>query len=294
MSLLTIFTPTFNRGYKLKDVYDSLLIQTNQDFEWLVIDDGSNDDTACLVKKFIDEKKIKITYKYQENMGKHVAHNTAIDICTTEMFFCLDSDDILAKNCVEWVHNIFEKIDIKDYSGIVGLKGDLTGNVIGNFFDLDSNESNLYDLYNVHGKKGDTSLIFRTEVLKKHKFPHFPKEKFCPEGTIYNSIDLEYKLIVLNKILCLVEYLDDGLTRNGEKIALSSPRGYAEYKKMELKLSKTNKTKFKNKAGYFMYLGLAKNYNEILKDFNKVQIIIFAPIAIMIYLRLKYRSYRKD
>ena len=98
---LTIFTPTYNRAYTLKKLYASLIEQINQNFEWLIVDDGSTDNTEEVVKQWVDEKKITIRYFKQRNGGKQRAHNKGVEICNTELFICVDSDDYIVKDSVD-------------------------------------------------------------------------------------------------------------------------------------------------------------------------------------------------
>ena len=99
--LITIFTPTYNRAYTLPKLYESLKIQTNQNFDWVIVDDGSTDDTEVLIKSFIDEGIIKITYIKQKNQGKHIAINTGVTLAKGDFFIVIDSDDYLLENCIE-------------------------------------------------------------------------------------------------------------------------------------------------------------------------------------------------
>lgn len=120
---LTVFTPTYNRAYIIKNVYDSLVLQTEKNFEWLVIDDGSSDNTEELIKSLIEEKKIHIRYEKKENGGQHTALNRAIEEARGKMLMIVDSDDYLKPNAVErvlyWENTINDK---GKYAGVSGLK----------------------------------------------------------------------------------------------------------------------------------------------------------------------------
>lgn len=224
---LTIFTPTYNRAHCLDRLYKSLISQTNKSFKWIIVDDGSTDKTENLVNGYIQEKKLEIEYYKQLNMGKHVAHNKGVEMCNTELFFCVDSDDLLTNDAVESILDKWDSIDkSKSYVGIVALKGDQNGFVDKkNQMPKNLNESTLSDLYNIHGKKGETALIFKTSYLKKRMFPVFGKEKFLSEEVLYNELDMIAPLIILNKVIYLMEYLDDGITKNYIKFWKSSPEG---------------------------------------------------------------------
>ena len=128
---LTIFTPTFNRAYTLHKCYESLTRQTSNDFEWLIIDDGSTDNTKELVESWINENKVRIHYFYQENQGMHGAHNTAYEQIDTELNVCIDSDDYMPDDAVEKIVSFWKKFGSNKYAGLVGLDATQDGKIIG-------------------------------------------------------------------------------------------------------------------------------------------------------------------
>lgn len=223
---LTIFTPTYNREKYLTRLYKSLVNQSNNNFEWVIVDDGSTDSTTELVEKFIKEKILSIRYFKQENLGKHVAHNKGVELCKTELFFCVDSDDYLTSNCVEVCLKAWnEEENLNSITGIVALRGYSNGEVMGNFMPQKIKKSTLSDLYNIYEKKGETALILKTEHLKNNLFPIFKEEKFLSEEILYNKLDSIAPLKVINKIIYIMEYLDGGLTKNYIKMWKQSPQG---------------------------------------------------------------------
>lgn len=223
---LTIFTPTYNRANYLEKLYCSLLKQSSNEFKWIIVDDGSIDNTEEIVRKFIDEKRLCIEYYKQKNSGKHIAHNKGVELCDTELFFCVDSDDYLTEDSVEVILNIWNsRKQNKNITGIVALKGYRNNKVMKNYMPRDIQYSTLSDLYNIHGKKGETALIFKTEYLKSNMFPKFENEKFLSEEVVYNEIDKIGKLSVSNNIIYIMEYLEDGITNNYIKAWKSSPKG---------------------------------------------------------------------
>ena len=176
---LTIFTPTYNREKYLKRLYTSLINQSNRNFKWIIVDDGSKDNTEYIVNEFINEKKLDIIYKKQSNSGKHIAHNKGVELTETELFFCVDSDDYLPENSVELILNTWNSRDPKKKCiGIVALRGYFDGNIMENAMPQGIKYSTLSDLYNIYGKKGETALIYKTEYLKINLFPKFENEKF--------------------------------------------------------------------------------------------------------------------
>lgn len=218
---LTIFTPTYNRAYLLGNLYNSLKEQTCKDFVWIIIDDGSTDNTKDLADMFMREGALSVKYFYQENSGKYVAHNAGVKMCETELFVCVDSDDELYPHAVEKTLGFWEKVkDDKNISGIVSPQN--TGGFFG--FVNPPPKSRLMDLYNNKQLFGDTMLVFRADVLKKNLFPEIKGEKFMTECVIYHQIDQKYVLAVQDEILCKGEYRQDGLTANMRKIHWNNPK----------------------------------------------------------------------
>lgn len=291
---VTIFTPTYNRERYLNRLYESLLEQTNKSFRWVIVDDGSVDKTKDLVNSFISEKNIDITYFRQENAGKHMAHNRGVEISTSELFFCVDSDDYLPEHCIDTILNQWKKRDkSKNIVGLVALRGYNDGQIMENEMPKDIDYSTLSDLYNIHGKKGETALVFKTEILKENLFPKFGNEKFLSEEVIYNEIDNIGKLMVLNKVIYIMEYLEDGLTSNYIKMWKSSPKGV-----IHLLNSRYNKARsIKGMKKYYRMLkslvvlnGFCINMRiPLLKNSpNKIlSIILFIPSMLVSKLKFK-------
>lgn len=135
--ILTIFTPAYNRAYILEKAYRSLQCQSDKRFEWIIVDDGSNDNTKNLVQKWQDENNtFKIEYYFQENSGKHIAINNGIEFAKGRLFLILDSDDYLRNDAVEIIIKYADTINIKmHYGGIVGNRAYFDGEIIGSTFD---------------------------------------------------------------------------------------------------------------------------------------------------------------
>ena len=207
-AFLTVFTPAYNRAGTIKRTYQSLLNQDNKDFIWLVIDDGSVDNTGELVKGWMKEDNgFEIQYIYKQNGGMHTAHNTAYKNIHTELNVCIDSDDALAPGAVSSIYYKWQEVKDKGYAGIIGLDADMnTGKVIGTSFPEGMKETTLTGFY-AAGGKGDKKLVYRTDVINKYPaYPVFEGEKYVALAYKYRLIDQDYKLAVLNKVLCNVEF----------------------------------------------------------------------------------------
>lgn len=257
MKTITVFTPTFNRAKLLSKLYNSLLNQTFKDFEWLIVDDGSTDNTKDVVEEFISENKIYIKYLYKENGGKHRAINKGIDNAEGKLFFIVDSDDYLTYDALETINKYEKKINSNDIAGVCGLRGKNEEILIGTTF-----VGSELDIYNYDRKKykisGDKAEAYYTQVLKKYKFPEYDGEKFINESLVWNKIAIDgYKLKYFNKIIYLCDYLDDGLTKNMDKILENNPIGFREYIDQLLII---------NKKDLFEKIKLVSFYQKILKN----------------------------
>jgi len=234
MEKITIFTPTYNRAYVLPNLYKSLLRQTNKCFIWIIVDDGSTDQTKQLVQQWITERYIKIEYFNQNNQGKSMAHNKGVSLTKTELFTCVDSDDYLSADAIENILALWEKSGGGDRVGILAYKGYANGKSITEIRDKRCTYTTLRNAYSKYGLMGDTMLIFKTKVIKKFKFPYFSGEKFVPEAYLYDQIDQAGELIILRKTLYYCQYLEDGYTNNMAKLLVNNPQGYIVYIKQRL------------------------------------------------------------
>lgn len=287
--MLTIFTPTYNRAYILHKLYDSLLKQTNNNFEWIIVDDGSTDNTQKIIKEWITEGKINIRYFYQENQGKSIAHNLGVDMAYGDLFICVDSDDYLTEDAVDIVLRYKEKINIeKTCVGIVGNRITINEKIIGSNMPKNIEFSTLYDLYNKYKHKGDTVLVYKTSEIRKYKFPKIDGEKFVPETYIYDKIDQDGKLLIIQEKIYICEYLEDGYTKNAKNLMKKNPRGYILYAKQRIRLAKGIKEKLRASAQYVLGNKLLGNKKYIKESPSKILTIISIPLANIFY----YKNYK--
>lgn len=222
--MITVFTPTYNRASLLSRLYDTLILQTYKNFEWIIVDDGSKDNTKEVVNSFVAERKIEIHFVQQENGGKHRAINTGVSLAKGELFFILDSDDVLPNNALELVAENYKSIkDNASFAGVSGIDGYFDGQSIGTGLPSELLNCNSVDIRYKYHVKGDMKEIFRTSVMKEFPFPDIEGEKFCPEVLVWNRIARKYKLRYFNKIIYKVEYQPEGLTSNIVKARVNSP-----------------------------------------------------------------------
>lgn len=284
MKAITVFTPTYNRAYILKKLYDSLVSQTEKNFEWLIVDDGSTDNTRELIEKWINEKKIDIRYFYQENQGKPIAFNSGVRNSNCKYFFCVDSDDYLTENAIQIISEGIKEIRNDKISGIIALRGIDYNQTIGTRMPKNIKYSSLKNLYEKYKFKGDTALVYKTEILRQYPFKLQNQEKFIGECFVYDQIDEKYEMLLMDKIIYICEYLDDGYTKNTIKILKKSPYSYMVMKLQSSKVSKKILYKIKHMAGYIAMGIYVKDKELIKKSNNPILAIISAPLGLLIYI----------
>ncbi|MCI5931262.1 MAG: glycosyltransferase family 2 protein [Prevotella sp.] len=224
---MTILTPTYNRASLLPRLFDSLLRQTNKDFEWIVVDDGSTDDTREVVAN-LKEKcggAFPMGYVYKANGGKHMAINIGAERARGELLFIADSDDLLTDDALETVANSWHDIsDDKSFAGIAGLDITMdTREVIGSGLPQEHIDCNAIDIRYRHHVTGDMKEVFRTEVLREFPFPEFAGERFCPEQLVWFRMARRYRLRYINKPIYIADYQPDGITAGITRARMRNP-----------------------------------------------------------------------
>ncbi len=229
MAELTVFTPTYNRKSLLKRVYESLLRQTDREFIWLIVDDGSDDGTEEAVKSWIREGNLTIRYYYQKNGGKMRAHNRGVKECDTPLFVCLDSDDYFTKNAVNDILETWAKArDVRRCAGIIAHKGSDEEHTLYDARFPDHADTTLKSLYE-RGFDGETTLVIRTELLKQNLFPEIPGETYVPEDYVYDRIDRRHQYVILPKILTVCELVQSGYSDRVDLLRQENPTGWLLY-----------------------------------------------------------------
>lgn len=285
---LTIFTPTYNRAQLLHSLYESLCIQRYKNFEWIIIDDGSCDNTKDVVNTFISEGKLDLKYIYQENQGKHRAINKALELAKGKLFFIVDSDDTLTPDALEWVWAEYSKIkEYKDFAGISGLCIDQNGEKIGGGKDFGQIDTDNITFRFKMQIPGDMSEVYRTDVLREFPFPDIEGEKFCPEALIWNRIATHYKMRYIYKGIKVVKYWPDGLSANitnhRHNSPLSSMMFYSELHQSDIPFLQ----KVKSAINFWRFIPI-KHINKVtsMRMWN-----LYAPICLP--LGLIYHLYDK-
>lgn len=247
---ITVFTPTYNRAYLLKNLYESLCRQQFRDFEWLIVDDGSQDETQAIVEQWEKEANFSIRYFKKQNGGKHTAINVGLEKAVGELFFTVDSDDYLTDDALEriayWESTIAGK---SGYAGVVGRKRcvredgeqvpkEAALGIEGIGLEGEYQDAFFYERKSI-GITGEMSEVYYTEIYKKHPFPVFAGEKFMTEAVPQNEIAMEgMQIRWVNEFWQCCEYRPDGLTAQGLELFHKNPKGYYYWLRQERKIQK--------------------------------------------------------
>ena len=252
--LITVLTPTYNRAKLLERLYQSLCQQTYQDFEWIVVNDGSKDHTDEVVQSFVAEKKIDIIYIKQENGGKHRAVNSGVKVAKGELIFIADSDDWLPFTAIEIVMEKYKDIKNDDsFCGVCGLDAFDNGIIIGSRIPKDLLDCTIIEAEYKYHIFGDKKEVFKTSVLKEFPFPEYKEERFSPENLVWNRIATKYRLRYFNEVIYTVEYQPDGISHNIIKARMNSPIASTSYYQELLNFNIPLKEKIKGAINYWRF-----------------------------------------
>lgn len=287
--MITVLTPTFNRGRRLQSLWDSLQKQTVKDFEWLVVDDGSTDGTKDLITQLQEKSDFPIRYIYKSNGGKHTALNVGIQTICSELIFIVDSDDCVTDDAVESILKIHKKYRSQNnICGYAFLRAFPDGKVNGKKFDVDEKIGSYIDVrVNGDDTGADKAEVFKTHCLKEFPFPEYPNEKFLGEDLVWVRMARKYEMIHINKAIYVGNYLEDGLTNNRRKHNIASPIGCMH--RAEEFMESDLKTRYRIKGGlqYIVYGRFAgvKVVDLIRKSRHKVLATVCTPGGLFLYSR---------
>lgn len=288
---LTIFTPTYNRAHTLPALYQSLCEQDSRDFCWLVIDDGSTDNTGELIHQWEMENKVDMIYVHQENRGKMRAHNRAVQLCQTPLFVCVDSDDHLASSTavsdsLNFWDSHAELSGRADVSGMVSYKKLINGTNAD--FPKGMELSTLAGIY-AAGFKGEANLMLKTEILRNYLFPEIEGEKFVTEDYVHNQLDQSYQMLLFPYDFQLCEYRNDGFTWNAWDVLFKNPKGYRMYYNQLVELGKGSRRY--NMQMYIACSLLAGDGKTFSQCSSKGLMLLLFPLGIRQYFKLRKRKW---
>lgn len=291
-NFITIFTPTYNRAHLLERLYKNLCEQEYQNFEWLIIDDGSTDNTREIIENYKREGKLNIQYFYKENGGKHTAINFGLEKAQSDIFFLLDSDDFLEKSATKVVAEKWDVIrNTPSLCGIVGLSKFLNKEVRTDAFPEDDWVVSFTDIYFKYKILGDKPVAFKTSVMKQFPFPENQGIHFVFEAVSWHEMAKKYNVLAVNDLLQYKEYTEDGITRNTYKKDYVKGLAFSFFH-----LVKNRTYPFSKYPHHFLwnYIHLAINsllsgesYFNQLSLIDKIIYLIFYPRAYYTYSKLK-------
>lgn len=290
MTKLTIFTPTYNRAHTLPRLFDSLVNQTNYEFEWLIVDDGSADDTEEIVKTFITEK-FPIRYIKQKNGGKHIATNIGLKCAYGELFTCLDSDDWFYPEAVAFFINQF--VVNNEMNALISLDTFENGDIVGEKLPKIDNV-NWVDLRYKYQIKGDKCYVFRTKIVKNMTFPQYGESIHMPPSYQLFDFSRYYNFHLSNEKTKFVEYQNDGISSKVKQNYFKSAENYCEYRKFANGQLPNLKEKIKNIL-LFDISWIELKLNSRFKFKNKsafILSILCLPISYVMYIY--YKNYFRE
>ena len=292
---ISILTPTYNRAKMLPELYESLKenIKYNIDFEWLIMDDGSTDNTKEIVANFISEHKVNIKYYYQENKGKMIAINNLVEYATGDLIIDCDSDDYFAKNAFGTIMEHADKLMRDDeLYALIFLKCDISGEISGEAFKKDDYKTTMFDLYFKDDVKGEKIILFKSAIRKQFKHKVEENEKFVTEARMYHEMDRQYKVLCINTPIVIGAYQNDGYTKNINKIFIENPKGYMKYFKEILQNNTRDILYIIKHYILFSYLTKNKKILEGIKGrLNRFLIaLLYIPGCVKTKLKIKTKA----
>lgn len=292
MKFLTVFTPTYNRKHLLPRLYDSLKNQTDKNFIWMVVDDGSTDRTKELIKQWQEENVIEILYFYKKNEGMHSAHNLAYEKITTPWNTCIDSDDMMAENAVEKIYSQIKDIENDDdFYAIVGLDADQQANLIGAKFPDELKKIKFNEIYLKYHLTGDKKIVYKTAVMKNlPPYPIYEGERLVPLD--YKSLLADQFAYVkpVNEVWCVVEYQEDGSTKNMLKQYRRHPRGFAFSRISRIDYGLTFKERVKNAIHLVSSSLFSKDFSSLFKTHHTLLVLSAIPAGILLHLYIRLKT----
>ena len=301
--LITVFTPTYNRAYCLGGCYESMKRQTNKNFVWLIIDDGSSDNTKELVDGWLKENnEFEIKYIYKKNGGMHTAYNSAYEVIDTELCMNVDSDDWLTDTAIEDVVNFWSKNKREDIGGIYALDMFENGKVIGEYFPDDLTEFRGWGYKTIFYKDktgknkkidihGDKKFIGVTKVINQYPpFPVYENENYYSLFHKQHYIERDYTILIFNKPVCVVEYREDGNSNNMYKQYIRNCHGFSNYRKFIIKNAPSLKIRFMTAIHYVAESSFAKSKHFILNSPRPILTLMAYPAGMLLKFVIKRKS----
>lgn len=302
MNRMTVFTPTYNRAYCLSKCYESMLHQTCKKFDWLIIDDGSIDNTAELVNQWMEANPpFNIRYIFKPNGGMHTGYNTAYENIDTELCMNVDSDDYLTDTAIQDILDFWDKHKRSDIGGIYALDQYKNGKIVGCAFPDNLKEFHGWGykivFYESNGRsqrfvnQGDKKFIGVTEKIKQYPpIPIFDGEKYHSLYYKQHLIERDYTILIMNKPVCVVEYMADGSSNNMFLQYVKNPKGFCNERRFVMKWAPAFRLRFESAIHYVAESILAGDVHFIRHSTNKALTALAVPAGIVLYFWIKRKT----
>ncbi len=299
MATVTIFTPTYNRGALLHNLHDSLCRQTSFDFEWLIVDDGSTDDTEQIIAAYPAQSPFPIRYYKKNNGGKHTAINMGAKLAAGELFFIVDSDDTLTPDAVQTIISEWTQLRDKNLCGMSFQRGHYNNGKLESYkqalFPQDRQISNFITMKHNRGTSADNAEVWTTESMRRFPFTEYPGEKFMSEGMVWIRMAKEKDMFCSNKIIYICEYLEGGLTMQGKKLRFLCPKGGIEGSLETMSRHFNTKMRIKQTLLYIVYSKFdRRSVKEILHCPYKALVIPCLPFGYALYRYWKHKYFENE
>lgn len=286
----TVFTATYNRADKLHRVYDSLKTQTFTNFEWLIVDDGSTDNTKEIVETWITEADFPIRYYSKPNGGKHTAFNMGVKKAKGELLLNFDSDDACVPEALEVFYNTWKSIENKkDFSAVTGLCKGVDGKIVGAKFPKDVLDSDSIELKYKYKIEGEKWGFQRTDVLKEFPFPEPEGMKLYPEAVIWSQISRKYKTRFINKPLRIYIVGEDSYTSAPpQKYSKAAAIWHESILNECIDYFKYNPLQFFKSAVHYSRFSLHSNnifFKNLKNNLARLLVLMVFPLALFVYLK---------
>lgn len=287
--MVTVFTPTYNRAHLLPNLYKSLQDQTCKDFEWIIVDDGSKDDTEDIVRGWMRvESSFLIRYYKVPNGGKMRAINYGASLAEGVIFCGIDSDDWFCDDAISSIIDAFK--DIESEKDIVGVSFaynkdafESQGMAYWDYIDCKNYERSAYGLVT------DRILVFYTDIMRKYRIPVWEDEKFTPESVFIDQMALDgYKMRYFTRVIYRGEYHNDGLTAGSWRLLRDNPMGYAMMYNVQMQYHKGIKQKMNDILQFISCCCIKGEYRYILNCYYcALALLLFIPGLMLAQRRAK-------
>ncbi|MBR5079024.1 MAG: glycosyltransferase family 2 protein [Victivallales bacterium] len=288
MKTLTVITTTYNRAYCLHQVYESLLRQDTNDFIWLVVDDGSTDDTKEKIEVWKAEGKVDIQYAYKPNGGMHTARNFGYELVKTELNVIIDSDDWMPDNVISKVIQFWIENKRDNIAGIIALDAAPDGKVIGSSMPKNIRECHYREFFGKYKGYGDKKLIYRSELTRLYPYPEYPGEKFYPASYKFMMLDQKYTMLLMDEVVCIADYNPDSMTYAKYAQYKKCAKGFAHFRNETMRISKDWKYIMHQIIHYLVESRFAGERHYIQKCSRPIWAILFWLPGYVYYLFLTH------